>query len=69
MEYSLFALEFQPKQTQLLKTCRESGVAVVAYSLLGRGMLLGKYRSPADSVRGTFEAAFHDGVRKISLRT
>ncbi|KAF9556604.1 Aldo/keto reductase [Agrocybe pediades] len=32
----------------LLKACRELGVAVVAYSPLGRGMLTGTYKSNAD---------------------
>ncbi|KAF2678906.1 hypothetical protein K458DRAFT_258717, partial [Lentithecium fluviatile CBS 122367] len=29
----------------LLKACRELGIATVAYSLLGRGMLTGQYKS------------------------
>ncbi|KAF2013856.1 Aldo/keto reductase [Aaosphaeria arxii CBS 175.79] len=48
VEYSPFALEIESEQIDLLRTCRELGVAVVAYSPLGRGMLTGAYRSPDD---------------------
>lgn len=48
MEYSPFALDIESAQYQLLQTCRELGVAVVAYSPIGRGMLSGKFRSPDD---------------------
>ena len=30
-------------QTDLVPTCRELGVGIVAYSPIGRGMLTGKY--------------------------
>jgi aryl-alcohol dehydrogenase-like predicted oxidoreductase len=48
LEYSPFALEIESEQYNLLKTARELGVAVVAYSPIGRGMLSGTIRSPAD---------------------
>lgn len=48
MEYSLFSLEIESPQFNLLETARELGVAVVAYSPLGRGMLSGTLRSRAD---------------------
>ncbi len=48
MEYSPFSLEIEDPQTDVLHTCRELGVAVVAYSPLGRGMLTGRYKSPDD---------------------
>ncbi|PRP85493.1 hypothetical protein PROFUN_06862 [Planoprotostelium fungivorum] len=48
IEYSPFSLDIEDPQIALLKACRELGVAVVAYSPLGRGMLSGKFRSPAD---------------------
>ncbi|KAF7377379.1 Aldo/keto reductase [Mycena sanguinolenta] len=35
-------------QIALLETCRELGVATVAYAPLGRGFLSGTYRSPED---------------------
>lgn len=38
MEYSPFALEIESEKTGLLKTARELGIAVVAYSPLGRGL-------------------------------
>src|SRR6185436_11616083 len=45
IEYSLWQRE--PEQAQL-PTCRELGVAVVAYSPLGRGFLAGNFRSLSD---------------------
>ncbi|EFX02213.1 aldo-keto reductase [Grosmannia clavigera kw1407] len=55
MEYSPFELIVeQPKDTGLLATCRELGVALVAYSPLGRGLLTGQYRSPADFGKDDF---------------
>ncbi|CAJ2510485.1 Uu.00g132940.m01.CDS01 [Anthostomella pinea] len=48
MEYSPFALEIESDQTQLLKTARELGVKLVAYSPLGRGFLTGSIKSRDD---------------------
>ncbi|KAI9831474.1 MAG: hypothetical protein M1819_005073 [Sarea resinae] len=48
MEYSPFSLDIESPQTNLLKTCRELGVAVVAYSPLGRGFMTGQYKGPED---------------------
>ncbi|KIP07651.1 hypothetical protein PHLGIDRAFT_70777 [Phlebiopsis gigantea 11061_1 CR5-6] len=45
MEYSLFTLDIE---ADILKTCRELGIAVVAYSPLGRGLLTGQYKSMDD---------------------
>lgn len=44
-EYSLWTRE---PETGLLPTCRELGVALVAYSPLGRGFLAGVFRDPAN---------------------
>lgn len=54
IEYSPFSVEIESTQTNLLKTCRELGVAIVAYSPLGRGMVSGAYRSPDDFPSGDF---------------
>ncbi|KAJ7281059.1 NADP-dependent oxidoreductase domain-containing protein [Mycena rebaudengoi] len=48
VEYSPFTLDIEDPKIALLETCRELGVAVVAYSPLGRGLLSGLYRSPED---------------------
>ncbi|KAK2763225.1 hypothetical protein FQN54_009861 [Arachnomyces sp. PD_36] len=48
IEYSPLFLDIENEQIGLLKTCRELGVAVVAYAPLGRGMLTGRYRSRDD---------------------
>lgn len=48
MEYSPFALEIESDQTEFLNTARELGVAIVAYSPLGRGFLTGAITSRED---------------------
>lgn len=48
MEFSPFALEIESEQTNFLKTARELGVDIVAYSPLGRGFLTGTIRSRSD---------------------
>lgn len=45
MEYSPFALQIESSQTNLLKTARELGIKIVAYSPLGRGFLTGALTS------------------------
>jgi aryl-alcohol dehydrogenase-like predicted oxidoreductase len=45
MEYSLFT---RFVEDEMLATCRELGVALVAYSPVGRGWLTGKVTSPED---------------------
>ena len=60
MEYSPFAIDIEDPKIALLKTCRKLGVATVAYSPLGRGLLTGVYKSPADFEEGDF--------RKLSPR-
>ena len=54
MEYSPFALEIEKESFGLLKAARELGVAIVAYSPIGRGMLGGAIRSPNDFEEGDF---------------
>ncbi len=44
-EYSLWSRE---PEGALLDTCRELGIAFVAYSPLGRGFLTGRFRTPDD---------------------
>lgn len=60
VEYSPFSLDIETETVDLLRTCRELGVAVVAYSPLGRGFLTGRYRSPEDFEEGD--------LRRISPR-
>lgn len=48
VEYSAFSLDIESEQIKLLDTCRELGVAVIAYSPLGRGLLTGRYKSLDD---------------------
>jgi len=44
-EYSLFTRD---PEAGALATCRELGIGFVAYSPLGRGLLTGRFRTPAD---------------------
>ena len=53
IEYSPFTLDIESDQIGLLKTARELGVAIVAYSPLGRGMLSG-IRSRDDFEEGDY---------------
>lgn len=45
VEYSPFTTDIEDPHIALLQTCRELGVAVVAYSPLGRGFLTGQVKS------------------------
>jgi aryl-alcohol dehydrogenase-like predicted oxidoreductase len=54
IEYSPFSLEIESPDINLLKTCRELSVTVVAYSPLGRGFLTGQIKSPDDFEEGDF---------------
>ncbi|MEU8077153.1 aldo/keto reductase [Catellatospora citrea] len=51
MEYSLFT---RFVEDEMLATCRELGVGLVAYSPVGRGWLTGKITSPADLAADDF---------------
>jgi aryl-alcohol dehydrogenase-like predicted oxidoreductase len=48
VEYSPFTLDIEDDKVALLKTARELGITIVAYSPLGRGLLTGRYKSPDD---------------------
>lgn len=52
MEYSLFTLDIESPASEVLKTCRELGVAIVAFSPIGRGVLTGQFQSRADIPEG-----------------
>ncbi|KIP02194.1 hypothetical protein PHLGIDRAFT_112316 [Phlebiopsis gigantea 11061_1 CR5-6] len=54
VEYSLFTLDIESAATDVLRTARELGIAVVAYSPLGRGLLTGQYKSLDDFEAGDF---------------
>ena len=43
VEYSPFTLDIEDEKIGLLKTARELGTTIIAYSPLGRGLLTGKY--------------------------
>ncbi|MCW6008607.1 aldo/keto reductase [Micromonospora sp. CPCC 205371] len=54
MEYSLFTRDVE---REMLATCRELGVTLVAYSPVGRGLLTGAITSTAQLGDGDFRAA------------
>ena len=43
VEYSPFTLDIEDEKIGLLKTARELGTTIIAYSSLGHGLLTGKY--------------------------
>ncbi|ATY60057.1 Aldo keto reductase [Cordyceps militaris] len=57
VEYSPLFLDIESPQTGILQTCRELGIAVVAYSPVARGLLTGAVRSHADLAKDDFRAA------------
>jgi aryl-alcohol dehydrogenase-like predicted oxidoreductase len=52
IEYSPFSLDIETNG--VLETARELGIAIVAYSPLGRGFLTGQIKSPDDFEEGDF---------------
>jgi aryl-alcohol dehydrogenase-like predicted oxidoreductase len=54
LEYSPFTLDIEDPKVGVLAAARELGVAVVAYSPLGRGLLTGRYNGPEDFEDGDF---------------
>lgn len=59
MYFFLRAFQFSPwtpdiRSNGILDTCRELGIAIVAYSPLGRGFLTGAYKKPEDFEEGDF---------------
>ena len=53
-EWSLWSREIED---EVVPTCRELGIGVVAYSPLGRGFLTGRYTSKDDFAAGDFRLA------------
>ena len=53
-EISPFEMSITDPQIDILKTSKELGVALVAYSPLGRGFITGQYKSPDDFEDGDF---------------
>jgi aryl-alcohol dehydrogenase-like predicted oxidoreductase len=54
IEYSAFATDIEWPTIDLLNTCRELGIAVVAYSPIGRGVLSGQIKSFDDLPENDF---------------
>ncbi|KIJ58187.1 hypothetical protein HYDPIDRAFT_96218 [Hydnomerulius pinastri MD-312] len=48
VEYSPFTLDIEDPKIAVLKTARELGIKIIAYSPLGRGLITGQYKSPDD---------------------
>ncbi|KAJ9492814.1 hypothetical protein VN97_g403 [Penicillium thymicola] len=54
VEYSAFTLEIESSTNDILATCRELGITVVAYSPVGRGLLTGQIQSFSDIPENDF---------------
>lgn len=54
VEYSPFCLEIESPKTDILKTCRELGISIIAYSPVGRGLLTGQIKSFDDLPQNDF---------------
>jgi aryl-alcohol dehydrogenase-like predicted oxidoreductase len=54
IEYSPFSMDVEKPEVGLLDCCRELGIALVAYSPLGRGILTGQYKTVDDFDEGDF---------------
>ncbi|CAL1702796.1 unnamed protein product [Somion occarium] len=81
-EYSPFMLDIEDEKIGLLKTAKELGISIVAYSPLGRGMLTGRYKGPEDFEEGDWRGTIPryskenfpnilklvDGLKKIGER-
>lgn len=52
MEYSLFTMDIESSASEILKTCRELGITIVAFCPIGRGILTGQFQSHADIPEG-----------------
>jgi len=52
IEYSLFSLDIEREEIGVKKACDELGIAIVAYSPLGRGVLTGQLKSRSDLKEG-----------------
>jgi aryl-alcohol dehydrogenase-like predicted oxidoreductase len=52
-EWSLWSRDIED---EIVPTCRELGIGIVAYSPLGRGFLTGRFRSAADFPAGDFRS-------------
>lgn len=56
VEYNPLFLDIELPETGVLATCRELGIAVVAYSPIARGVLTGAVKSAADLAADDFRA-------------
>ncbi|KAJ8068727.1 hypothetical protein OCU04_002425 [Sclerotinia nivalis] len=54
IEYSPFSMDVEKPEVGLLDCCKRLGIALVAYSPLGRGILTGQYRSVDDFDKDDF---------------
>ena len=54
VEYGPFTLDIEKPDNNILNTCRELGITIVAYSPFGRGLATGRYHSKDDFEDGDF---------------
>ncbi|KAJ8610315.1 hypothetical protein MRB53_038611 [Persea americana] len=68
IEYSPFSLDIESPQIKLLETCRELGVATVAYAPIGRGLITDRFEVQTTSLRTTSERRRPGSARRTSTR-
>jgi aryl-alcohol dehydrogenase-like predicted oxidoreductase len=68
-EYSIVTRDMEK---EMIPACRRLGVAIVAYSPLGRGLLTGAYRSEKDFAKGDYRMMgnprFSDGALEKNIK-
>jgi len=69
VEYLSFTLDIENETIGLLKTARELGVKIVAYSPLGRGLVTGRYVSRLSLVEGRITRLIFGRNLLTTLRT
>ncbi len=58
VEFSPLVLDIEDPKLAILKTARELGITVVAYSPLAKGLITGQYTSPDDFEEEDFRRLF-----------
>lgn len=64
VEYSPFCLTIESPQVDLFNTCRELGIAIIAYSPVGRGLLTGQIKSFDDLGENDFRRSIPNYSRE-----
>ena len=69
VEYSPFSTDIEDEKIGLLEACRELGIKVVVYGVLGRGLLTGKFVRSSITRIGSFAERRRRKVRRTFRST